>query len=357
MQRRPGFTLVEMLVSVALVLFIMVILTEAFGKGLEGFRQMKALGDMESRLRTAAAMLRRDLGADHFEGKRRLSDDLTTWRMAGEPREGFFRHAYRNPVADYPRPASEGVDGDQIGSSHGAASVLHFTVKLRGNDRSQFFSAKAPARMLSSQPLDRTTFFNQPADARFQENGIYSGQWAEVAYFLEKTSQASAGSIPLYALYRSQLVIAADNQINWNTPLNDTVSNLAEISCRPVQQPVSTSDSVLHYLNNPTDINSKHEPADNLHPHRRAFNPVAPTLRAATVVLTDVLSLEVHQLELTSSGNYTPLREADTHRLRVSNGWSSPFTLEGGMRDLGITLRVWDAKTKQTRQLTLWQEF
>src|SRR5688572_11398631 len=68
MRRRPAFTLVEMMVSVALVLFIMVILTEAFGKGLESFRTLKSVGDMESRLRAADMVLRRDLKADHFEG-------------------------------------------------------------------------------------------------------------------------------------------------------------------------------------------------------------------------------------------------------------------------------------------------
>src|SRR5262249_8329080 len=91
MRRRPGFTLVEMMVSVALVLFIMVILTEAFGKGLESFRQLKALGDMEARLRSAAVTIRRDLSLDHFEAKRRLSDDSATWNMMGMPREGFIR--------------------------------------------------------------------------------------------------------------------------------------------------------------------------------------------------------------------------------------------------------------------------
>jgi prepilin-type N-terminal cleavage/methylation domain-containing protein len=64
MRCRRGFTLIEMLVSVALVLFIMVILSEAFGKGLESFRSLKALGDLEARLRTTAAMLRRDLAAE-----------------------------------------------------------------------------------------------------------------------------------------------------------------------------------------------------------------------------------------------------------------------------------------------------
>ncbi len=85
---RPAFTLVEMLVAMALILFIMVILSEAFVAGLESFRQLKAIGDMEERLRTASVEIRRDLSADHFEGKRRLSDP-NFWDIP--LREGFFR--------------------------------------------------------------------------------------------------------------------------------------------------------------------------------------------------------------------------------------------------------------------------
>ena len=39
--RRSAFTLVEMLVATALVMFIMLILSEAFVAGLEAFRTLK----------------------------------------------------------------------------------------------------------------------------------------------------------------------------------------------------------------------------------------------------------------------------------------------------------------------------
>src|SRR5437899_3260350 len=71
---RPGFTLVEMLVATALVMFIMLILSEAFVAGLEAFRTLKGIGDMEERLRAATLVIRTDLQADHFEPGRRLSD-------------------------------------------------------------------------------------------------------------------------------------------------------------------------------------------------------------------------------------------------------------------------------------------
>src|SRR5258708_6958710 len=48
---RRGFTLVEMLVSMALILFIMAILSEAFVASTKTFRDLKALGDMAAKLR------------------------------------------------------------------------------------------------------------------------------------------------------------------------------------------------------------------------------------------------------------------------------------------------------------------
>src|SRR6266498_1920925 len=89
MQQRQGFTLVEVLVAMALTIFIMVILSQCFVAGLETFRQLKAIGDMESNMRTATTVLRSDLAADHFESKRRLSD-VPFW-IQGPPRMGYFR--------------------------------------------------------------------------------------------------------------------------------------------------------------------------------------------------------------------------------------------------------------------------
>ena len=55
---RPGFTLVELLVAIALIVFIMVILTEAFSAGTGVFRTLKAQGDLMEKLRAAELLLR-----------------------------------------------------------------------------------------------------------------------------------------------------------------------------------------------------------------------------------------------------------------------------------------------------------
>src|SRR5262249_54377122 len=89
MRRRAGFTITELLVAMALIVFIMSILATAFSEGMKTFRGLKGIGDMNQRLRTVSSLLRAELEADHFEGRRRLSD--TQFWVMGPPREGFFR--------------------------------------------------------------------------------------------------------------------------------------------------------------------------------------------------------------------------------------------------------------------------
>src|SRR5438034_10540819 len=93
MRSRAGFTLVELMVAMALTMFIMVILSQAFVLSLETFAAMKGLGDMQIDLRTATNILRDDLSQDHFEGKRRLSDLGTggvPLIVQQPPQAGFF---------------------------------------------------------------------------------------------------------------------------------------------------------------------------------------------------------------------------------------------------------------------------
>src|SRR5262249_27193686 len=141
MRRRQGFTLVELMVSMVLIIFIMLILSEAFTKALDSFSRLKAIGEMDARLRHSVSIIRRDLQADHFEGKRRLSDP-DFWDE-GPPREGFFRvwQGSAIGVAAGPPYFLEGSDADGLGSRRATNHMLHFTVKLRGNELKDFFSA------------------------------------------------------------------------------------------------------------------------------------------------------------------------------------------------------------------------
>jgi len=91
-QIRQGFTLVELLVAMALTLFIMVILSQAFVAGAQTFSDLKSLGDLNKRLRTATSQMRADLRAVNFN-----NSSTTTLHSVPLPIDatsngvGFFR--------------------------------------------------------------------------------------------------------------------------------------------------------------------------------------------------------------------------------------------------------------------------
>lgn len=301
MRRRHGFSLVEMLVAMALIIFIMVILTQAFVAGLEAFRTLKGIGDMEEKLRNASTLLRRDLTNLYLKGpgsERKLSEPYF-WDK-GPPEEGFFRlwhgsytytppagpgSPFLNPPWGGVTPVTnqinrwEGFDAEGNPSYRSVNHILHFTTKLRGNRREDFLPARVPIHLpfpLVGPPTRNPLLLNpdmtngnQPSDRRYQDDPDtaiavggthvnYTGQLAEVCYFLRYNGNA-AGATPLYTLYRRQLLVTPDTAtlnrtttgttmtafgpMTYNTPI--TVLNglglvqFAEMSCK------TTPDTVL----------------------------------------------------------------------------------------------------------------
>src|SRR5260221_9348597 len=105
-KQRKGFTLVELMVAMALTIFVMVILTQAFVVSIDLFSGLKGIGDMQENLRAGTNTMRFDLGQNHFEGMRRTSDPGFS-----APREGFLR-VYQQAIS-----TAEGVDADGMPSS------------------------------------------------------------------------------------------------------------------------------------------------------------------------------------------------------------------------------------------------
>lgn len=226
--RRGGFTIVELLVAAALTMFVMYILAACFAAGLESFRQVKAVGDMTERLRSAANTLRQDLTQDHFDrttgrGGPRLSDQrMVRWNpllpnpfnpaVPGNwepdpawepPTEGFFRifQGANNPYQSPPAPWNgvipayyEGMDEEGVRSTRATDHVLHFTVKRYVRKQSDLFAAAIidPSGAVASRtrPLDYVT-----------ANQLLS-QWTEVAYFLVPSNTQANNGLPLYYLVR-----------------------------------------------------------------------------------------------------------------------------------------------------------
>jgi type II secretory pathway pseudopilin PulG len=377
---RAGFTLIELMVAMALTMFIMIILSQAFATGVDVFSQLKAIGDMEENLRAASTTLRADLAADHFEAKRRLSDpDFYTNR----PRQGFFR------IAIAGAPIGEGADVYGLPSLRSTSCVLHLAVKRRGNQRQDFFSAAVPAGSPLLDPSNKTNFFGQPADARLQDNAnTFNSQWAEVAYFLVQTGTTvtpnvvGTGGTPLYALYRVERVVVPDNSyLNWANGLAGAPvpSNLQTSYLQMSWQDTGTGNL---YFNNPHDLAvlAGTPPA----PANRSFffntpgnlaapagfmldtstaagqaNAVTPGGRGAALVIGNVVSFQVRviQSSIPSAGNPTRNYSPDFVDLpapgfdSASPGGNSPL-----ISAVAVTLRVWDQKTQQARQITVMQD-
>jgi prepilin-type N-terminal cleavage/methylation domain-containing protein len=341
MRRRTGFTLVEMLVAIALTVFVMVILSQAFSAGLETFRQLKGIGDMQSGMRSAATRLRADLEAEHFGDSRKLSD--TNYIAMGPQAQGFFKLEYGGD------PIFEGNDPDGIPSYRSVDHRLHFSVKLRGNRREHFASATVPANspLLALQ----TNYAPLPPDARFQEgNASYHSPWLEVAYFLVKTGTtvvqndpADTQGTPLHALYRVQRVVLPEASAA--TALNLPAAQLAsyqELSCK------ATAGGTLEF----------YSPADLVNPAKRAISFTTNPGLGASPLLENVVSFQV-QVRAGAPG-------VTANRLTVFNflpgtgarfyDAAGTFAINYQVSAVQVTLRVWDPATQQTRQMSFIQD-
>jgi prepilin-type N-terminal cleavage/methylation domain-containing protein len=463
---RTGFTLIELMVAMALTLFIMVILSQAFVTSLETFSGMKGLGDMQKDLRSAMVMLRDDLSQDHFEGKRRLSDLTTAVTPTSEltthhPQAGFFavRRGSKVPLPapstpPFPLYASEGTDASpaKIPSVRAVDHMIYMTVKRKGNRQENFFNTAlqvVPPRTAA----DLAKFFNEKTaydvplanlpyltqTQRYgpgQTTGFYASQWAEVLYFLERTGSTeqpkdptSTLGTPTYGLYRAQFVMVPDptyvNQkfLSLPTAADATalsVGTFRGISCRPngkaltFYSPADAARSITNRVmnnfnaapvsktiaaapNGATEAggvvtiktmtahgfsagqtvtiagvavpgyngavtildtpDATHFRYTDVNPGlgnsgggtaTLKFDPTDRVLAGATLVCPNVISFHVQLMYL----NGTSFMDVAGGNPAIYDTASIP----SGLKGIQVTVRVWDNKTRQTRQSTVVQD-
>jgi len=239
-RRRAGFTLVEMLVASALIIFMMYIIASAFESGLTSFRVLKQQGDMQEKLRAATTVIRTDLATPHFGGHMSpltqgpfLTDHRLTDQTWTPPQQGYFRISLP-PYLSRQQPVSmtpEGVDPENTSLQYYRITdprslYLQFTVNLtdghpavrdaRGR-RDQFFTTNGiglenpndPSLAMSMSPWSKP-------DYNIADTAL-SSTWAEVTYFLRPAGQSTDGSVPLYTLHRRQKLLVEPNATaaNW----------------------------------------------------------------------------------------------------------------------------------------------
>jgi prepilin-type N-terminal cleavage/methylation domain-containing protein len=362
--KRQGFTLVEMLVAMALTMFIMVILSQAFITGLDTFSQLKGIGDMEEELRVVTSNLRADLTLDHFEAKRRLSDATF---LSTLPRQGFFRiyqqtqsYSEGNDLDPF-GPVSYGLDPAKLSAPN---HILHFTIKMRGNRREDFLTAAVPA---GSPLFTNTNYFGQPGDSLYQSGTMFGSQWGEVAYFAVANGKTTDSGTPLYNLYRAQFVVAPRNDAVNAAQIPGPVGPYNNIACNAYIDSVTKKQSLYFY--SPGDLARQPKAPSTIPPspgttvQSRTFRPAAPSLRGATLLTTNVVHFTV-QAMFSGATDFTDLDPTDnpknfpasydttTGSVTYSSGTVTPAQIIA----LQIIIRVWDPKTQQARQITVVQD-
>lgn len=401
LSRRPAFTLVELMVSMALIIFIMYVLAEAFSAGAGAFRNLKAIGDMNERLRGVSNLLRTYLGAPHFEGAKRLSD-RDFWKE-GPPKEGFFRIWHDQESGGPPATSSvaEGNDLDGNASFRSTKHHLHFTVKLPGKGKDQFFRAEVPATSPLLTLGDPTSRFQDPT------GNVFVSPYAEMAIFLKPTGENTedptgpSTPLPLHTLHFRQRLLNPNMDV-----VQDAIAQAplyAEVS--HVQDPNDATKLIVNTLADVTIPPRRFEQSTTAGANSPSnYSVMTGTMAGSDVVITDVLSFDVRVLldkqaydSLSIPENFVSLHDAAVTQYwsnttafgtaRVFDTWSSASTAVAGqnyrnwkppvapnpttdstipmyqsnqaagdlirIRAIQITIRIWDSKTRQTRQTSV----
>lgn len=336
---RAGLTLVEMLIALALSIFIMAIMSEAFVKGLEAFGNFKALADLEQRLRTVANIIRRDLKAPHFENSKKLSECTDSGRAmpmldglkAGTytsveatallrqlapyqlktPSEGFFsieewpnRRPNRSTMflegADASgRPSYRDLPAFGGGTIAVPSDTLHFTSRLEGNEPTNFFYGKVRAGTLATD-LDSAGLMSGSTRYDNSGNGMYTSQAAELLYFLGLDGSQNipgvstvGGPVLTFNLYRQAWLLVPNRFSNGNTITGDA-SYTGNPSLYPIQNDVSAVNiGGTFFFNSMADIQHRarrKDPGVNRTP--RVLN-LANDPDGSDIMLTNVISFDV----------------------------------------------------------------
>jgi len=400
-RNRAAFTLLEVMIAMALTLFVMVILSQAFVSSLDTFSGMKGIGDMQQALRTATVLLTDDLASDHFDGKRRLSDVDAAGNqliVTQKPQAGFFAVKRGSaPSLVGPGYIFEGSDASGMPSYRAVDQMLYMTVKRKGNRQENYFTTpvsgapnvlsaffapniKMAYNVTTNPDLQLSSWTQQYNPVTNPTQGFFASQWAEVVWYLFPTGTTEEPTIPggsgtpTFGLYRAQFVMVPDpniaamelNKVNWPLPNAAplTTSTFAGLSCVPA------GGSKLTFYS-PADAALGQRMLPNFSTFTAAAaNPIFdPRAKAvSTLVCPNVISFHVQVMPTDQTAAawgvpprtfidipaFSPTPTYDTTQFTPA-GIAAGYP-QGGLKGISVTLRVWDHGTRQTRQTTVMQD-
>jgi len=337
-RERVAFTLVEMLVAIALTLFIMAIIAEAFGAATKTFSTMRTAGQLQERTRGGAIVMRLDLAAEHFDGPYiggrggpRVGDqrlDLAGWMP---PPKGYFEirqfpnGLFPNQTVVFEPTTGQLTDGEGLPSSRADTHVMRFTVKLADLPAAELYSAELPPTVTvidptSGNPVQVPFGNHQSINAFPTGQPIVYSRWAEVQYFLRPNGDATPAtnngpSLPLYSLRRRVRLLATNQGVTFPPmPAAQAAQLLAQypdvamarISAAP------NNTVILRVLGAEDVSNPGRTTAPFNDPIRMDYgaysqklNPVTGTMYETgdDILITDVLSFEIKAAWFSNQGN------------------------------------------------------
>jgi type II secretory pathway pseudopilin PulG len=285
--RRIAFTLVELMVAMALIILMLSIMSQAFVIATGTMQGLKEVADMQEKIRPAITLLQRDLGANHFEGSKKLSDP-EFWDN-GPPKEGYFM-LWQDQAFEPAIPGLEPSGKEEafpqivqniniskgVSFSRSAARANHmlsFTVKLPGKSPNEFFESSLGGAFgniffnVVNNPSQVTDTPNSMLDSnirRFEkDSSLIHSDWAEVAYFLgphnagtvvadgNTDGKNNPPSLPYFNLYRQQRLVLP-------TPVDNAPNRVgySELSFHPGEYlvPATNPPTPLLKFNSPNDL-------------------------------------------------------------------------------------------------------
>lgn len=310
---RKGFTLVELLVSMAIIIFMLSIMSQAFVIATTCMSGLKGVGELLDKGRPVLAVLQKDLSAYHFDGYKRLSD-ADFWDN-GPPRQGYFQiyEGYSEGIlldgTILPKPMKIPKETDVIKENEGRTNDgvvyqrsgtisdhrLAFTSRLSGKNPDDFYVTAFEQYNPIAEYTSLINVFNSNITLQTSKNsqrydfnsGVLHSQWAEIAYFT-KANNRTANGTPLMDLYRQQKVILPSNSEANALSLNAiNIVKYENFSCRQIPNNPGPPASKI-YFNSPTDLTM---------PGYRMTSSVPNTLYPySDLLVTDVISFDVRVL-------------------------------------------------------------
>lgn len=179
-RRRRGFTLVELLVALALVTLIMQLFAQVFQTASNSIGKQRGIAENDQRARALSVLLQQDvqnrtmksvlpylLGEDSISPGDLRYPDYANYNGSDRPRDGYFEYSEGDP-------------------NSGTDDSLHFTVQV--NKAAAPFYGRATPLTDPSNPALLTGNPDQPEfdDLETSPNGAASSHYAQISWFLRR---------------------------------------------------------------------------------------------------------------------------------------------------------------------------